>query len=411
MPTAQELLDQVHSLHLDRLWDVALLAKERGSLIKLTKQHLKLTLKEIKHEQREINRRWDSRKKSEAEREKSELLPYNVLFIFVEKLFETIAELEYAVEFDHPIPAAPVYGTRLIQHTEGARHSIQIGTEQEEADLKRARIKDLLNRAAEFIKAKNYAAARPLLADIDHPRAREWLEKIDSQIAKEEAAKPIVVNTPKTSPAIQKPKRQPAPPPAKPSAAPIFFGTVIAMGLIIGLYILLQPVSPFASQQPSGPTPTLDMTARMSGTTTRDYMKQACQTAFYHQRGSLTPEQYETGCDLEGNRLIATYPAAISYCVENDVNSLGMFMDCLKRRQVGFLFSTVTNLPTAAPDAVGEPPAVPAFAYDSNGSDRDCSDFGTHADAQAFFVAAGGPASDPHQLDGDYDGIACERLP
>jgi micrococcal nuclease len=49
--------------------------------------------------------------------------------------------------------------------------------------------------------------------------------------------------------------------------------------------------------------------------------------------------------------------------------------------------------------------------YDPNGPDRDCSDFATHAEAQRFFIAAGGPAKDPHRLDGDHDGIACESLP
>lgn len=51
------------------------------------------------------------------------------------------------------------------------------------------------------------------------------------------------------------------------------------------------------------------------------------------------------------------------------------------------------------------------FVDDSTESDRDCRDFKTHAEAQTFFVAAGGPATDPHRLDGDRDGIACERLP
>lgn len=49
--------------------------------------------------------------------------------------------------------------------------------------------------------------------------------------------------------------------------------------------------------------------------------------------------------------------------------------------------------------------------YDPNGRDRDCGSFDTHAEAQAFFIAAGGPARDPHRLDGDNDGIACESLP
>jgi hypothetical protein len=38
--------------------------------------------------------------------------------------------------------------------------------------------------------------------------------------------------------------------------------------------------------------------------------------------------------------------------------------------------------------------------------DRDCGDFRTQAEAQAFFRAAG--AGDPHRLDRDSDGRACE---
>lgn len=44
-------------------------------------------------------------------------------------------------------------------------------------------------------------------------------------------------------------------------------------------------------------------------------------------------------------------------------------------------------------------------------NDRDCSDFRSQAAAQAFFEANGGPARDPHRLDGDGNGIACESLP
>ena len=42
------------------------------------------------------------------------------------------------------------------------------------------------------------------------------------------------------------------------------------------------------------------------------------------------------------------------------------------------------------------------------GQDRDCVDFGAAAEAQRFFLASGGPARDPHDLDGDGDGLACE---
>jgi len=40
--------------------------------------------------------------------------------------------------------------------------------------------------------------------------------------------------------------------------------------------------------------------------------------------------------------------------------------------------------------------------------DRNCSDFSTWEKAQAFFEKAG--PGDPHHLDGDNDGIACESL-
>ena len=40
-----------------------------------------------------------------------------------------------------------------------------------------------------------------------------------------------------------------------------------------------------------------------------------------------------------------------------------------------------------------------------------CSDFDTQQEAQAQFEADGGPEEDPHNLDSDGDGIACESLP
>ena len=45
----------------------------------------------------------------------------------------------------------------------------------------------------------------------------------------------------------------------------------------------------------------------------------------------------------------------------------------------------------------------------SSSGDRDCSDFSTHAEAQDFFENAG--YGDPHGLDRDGDGQACETLP
>lgn len=49
----------------------------------------------------------------------------------------------------------------------------------------------------------------------------------------------------------------------------------------------------------------------------------------------------------------------------------------------------------------------PVFATE----DKDCDDFKTWEEAQRFFEENGGPAKDPHGLDRDGDGLACETLP
>nr|WP_295889274.1 excalibur calcium-binding domain-containing protein [uncultured Devosia sp.] len=49
--------------------------------------------------------------------------------------------------------------------------------------------------------------------------------------------------------------------------------------------------------------------------------------------------------------------------------------------------------------------SVPSFAQ----ADRDCSDFSSQREAQAFYERSG--PGDPHGLDRDNDGEACESLP
>lgn len=66
------------------------------------------------------------------------------------------------------------------------------------------------------------------------------------------------------------------------------------------------------------------------------------------------------------------------------------------------------RLPQQAGGQTERPPED--LPYDPDGPDRDCSDFSSHAEAQRFFEAAGGPKRDPHRLDGDNDGVACETL-
>ena len=52
--------------------------------------------------------------------------------------------------------------------------------------------------------------------------------------------------------------------------------------------------------------------------------------------------------------------------------------------------------------------AVPASSL-SRKKDKDCKDFKTQKKAQKFFKKH--QPGDPHGLDGDNDGIACETLP
>lgn len=55
------------------------------------------------------------------------------------------------------------------------------------------------------------------------------------------------------------------------------------------------------------------------------------------------------------------------------------------------------------------PAASSSLPYDPSGPDRDCGDFLSQAEAQAFFEATG--TTDPHRLDSDGDGVVCESLP
>ena len=66
----------------------------------------------------------------------------------------------------------------------------------------------------------------------------------------------------------------------------------------------------------------------------------------------------------------------------------------------------ISGTPTPSPQ-----PAKPGTKYDPDGPDRNCGDFDTWQEAQDFYEEAGGPDSDPHRLDSNGDGVACESLP
>ena len=68
---------------------------------------------------------------------------------------------------------------------------------------------------------------------------------------------------------------------------------------------------------------------------------------------------------------------------------------------------TALLLTTAVSSSLAVLTASPASAF----VDRDCGDFANQKAAQIFYLKAGGPSSDPHNLDSDNDGVACEPNP
>jgi hypothetical protein len=71
----------------------------------------------------------------------------------------------------------------------------------------------------------------------------------------------------------------------------------------------------------------------------------------------------------------------------------------------------VTNLTLAMAILVLTAGAMASVPAGASANDKDCSDFATQRAAQFFFLRHGGPRHDPHRLDADHDGIACEDNP
>lgn len=63
---------------------------------------------------------------------------------------------------------------------------------------------------------------------------------------------------------------------------------------------------------------------------------------------------------------------------------------------------------TATATVVGQARYSRADVASTSSDLYNCADFGSGAVAQRFFLANGGPNRDPHRLDSDGDGLACE---
>lgn len=75
-------------------------------------------------------------------------------------------------------------------------------------------------------------------------------------------------------------------------------------------------------------------------------------------------------------------------------------------KMLGTVKARITLLVLAVALFAASLTASPATAF----VDKDCSDFPTQRKAQKFFKKHN-PRQDPHGLDADNDGIACESLP
>lgn len=114
-----------------------------------------------------------------------------------------------------------------------------------------------------------------------------------------------------------------------------------------------------------------------------DYGLMMISEGFAYEYTYSTPYKYQI-----------SYREAQAYAQNN---KLGLWADntCLQINQVQISNDKSTNVKQGSGNIEG---------------DRDCKDFKTQKEAQEFFIANGGPASDFHKLDQDKDGAACESL-
>ncbi|KKR16434.1 MAG: hypothetical protein UT44_C0015G0013 [Candidatus Levybacteria bacterium GW2011_GWA1_39_32] len=111
--------------------------------------------------------------------------------------------------------------------------------------------------------------------------------------------------------------------------------------------------------------------------------------------GEMVKQGYAFSFREYPTKMLEKFNAFEKYAREN---SLGLWGSCPNSK------------PPVAPRQTNHAPFKPPNSG-YLGGDKDCGDFATHAEAQSFFISQGGPGSDPHRLDADHDGFACETLP
>ncbi|KKQ43394.1 MAG: hypothetical protein US60_C0002G0002 [Microgenomates group bacterium GW2011_GWC1_37_8] len=114
----------------------------------------------------------------------------------------------------------------------------------------------------------------------------------------------------------------------------------------------------------------------------------------------------------EGYATAITYPPDVKYAevfreAEREArdNNRGLWSKCddglsisPSSRQDGKIYNDVTVMQSTG-------------TTECSSNKYNCTDFKTHAEAQAIFDSCGGFSNDIHKLDSDGDGVACESLP
>ena len=117
-----------------------------------------------------------------------------------------------------------------------------------------------------------------------------------------------------------------------------------------------------------------------------------------------------SGCSVmittETYTRLSTYQLWEVYRIEADPGRLAMIEAELGVR--GETQFGVQYLGKRTSSNIGTPRYVRNAVTAADVGDLDCKDFSSSAQAQRFFLSKGGPVNDPHNLDSDGDGFACE---
>jgi hypothetical protein len=228
MPSPQDLLDLLNALDLEALFAPSLDVKERNAYIKARKARLAHIKQLLKTEMDLIKSRY-GRARNEQVAKNIELLPYLGIENILSNINAAITELQAAIVAGGPLPAPPLLGDVIHVKQDNDGYSVLILDREsackmveEERLAKIEKVRQALLKARQQIEAKNYAAAQDTLTGVDHPKAYEWLEKVNDLLVQQSLEhiqrRNAYMNKPLVPSSMVPPPPIPPPAPYKPRA-------------------------------------------------------------------------------------------------------------------------------------------------------------------------------------------------